>query len=233
MTLNETNPVHHKTERSAATPKVYSGVATLTLVRHGQSEWNKKNLFTGWTDVDMTDEGRAEVHATAKLLADIPFDIAYTSDLKRARETLDIILHALKREPVPIVIAPELRERNYGAWNGKNKEEVRAEYGDEQYWAVRRGWSARPPEGESLEDTAARVIPFLKGPIMSDMRSGRSAIVSAHGNSLRTIVKELEGISDTDIANLEIPIGKARIYTFDENGVMTGKQILEAPMIQS
>lgn len=201
-------------------------MAYLVLVRHGQSEWNLKNIFTGQTDVPLTDKGRAEARATGALLENIHFDAAYTSDLSRAKETLDIILGVLGQKNIPIIVDRAITERDYGEWVGLDKAETKKKYGDEAFLAVRRGWDTRPPNGESLKDTAARAVPYFEKTILPELTAGKNVIVSAHGNSIRAIMKFLEHISDADIPHREIPTGGALVYTFDGRGAPTGKQEL-------
>lgn len=201
-------------------------MAYLVLVRHGQSEWNLLNKFTGWVDVELTEEGRAEARKAASLLNDISLHRAYTSDLKRAIDTLAIILEETAQKHVPVVRDKALRERHYGDFVGMNKEEVRAKYGDEYFKSFRRGWNVAPPGGESLKDTSKRVIPYFQDQVLKDLKRGHNVIIAAHGNSLRAIIKHLEDISDTDIAKVEIGTGTVFVYRIDEqHGTLTSVEI--------
>lgn len=200
-------------------------MAYLVLVRHGQSEWNLLNQFTGHTDVELSDQGKAEARAAAKLLHDITLHRAHTSDLKRAQQTLDIILEETDQKDIPIKVAPAIKERDYGDLTGKNKEEAKKHFGDELFLKYRRSWDVAPPNGESLKDTAQRTIPYFEAEILEDLKAGHNVIVAAHGNSLRAIVKHLENISDDHIPNLEFDTGEAYIYTINDDGSVTGKEI--------
>jgi len=197
----------------------------LVLVRHGQSEWNLLNQFCGWTDAELTEEGRAEARKAASLLKDITLQRAHTSDLKRAQETLDIILEELGHKGIPVKKHSAIKERHYGDLTGMNKDEARQKFGDDQFKLYRRSWDVAPPNGESLKDTADRAIPYYKEEISRDLREGHNVIVAAHGNSLRAIIKHLEEVSDEDIPSLEIGTGVIHIYQIDENGKLISKEI--------
>jgi len=212
---------------------------TLVLVRHGQSEWNKSNRFTGWTDVGLTPDGRAEAELAAQLLTDagLAFDVAYTSLLKRAIHTLDITLAAMDLSWIPVVKDWRLNERHYGALQGLNKAETAAEHGDDQVHIWRRSYDIAPPPldpdderhprhdaryatidpeklpaTECLADVVARMVPYWEEVIAPDVHSGRRVALFAHGNSLRALVKHLDGISDDDIPGLNIPTGVPLVY---------------------
>ncbi|HAU29431.1 MAG TPA: 2,3-diphosphoglycerate-dependent phosphoglycerate mutase [Rhodospirillaceae bacterium] len=196
----------------------------LVLVRHGESEWNRKNLFTGWMDVDLSEKGVEEAHAAGRKLkaAGHVFDMAFDSILKRSQHTLSIILEELGQEGIPVVRDVALNERHYGALQGLNKAETAEKYGEAQVHLWRRSFDVPPPKdkngmGESLKDTCARVMPFVKTRIWPELRAGKRVIIAAHGNSLRALVKELDGISDDKIAGLEIPTGQPLVYELDEN----------------
>ena len=215
---------------------------TLVMIRHGQSEWNRKNLFTGWTDVDLTDQGIAEARAGAKtLLAEgIEFDIAYTSVLKRAIRTLWLILDEMDAMWIPVERHWRLNERHYGALQGLNKAETAAQYGADQVKIWRRSYDIPPPPlddddkrhprhdkryrdvdpaelpaSESLRSTLDRVRPYWDSRILPDLRAGKNVLIAAHGNSPRALVKMLENISDDAITEFNIPTGVPRIYGFD------------------
>lgn len=187
--------------------------ATLVLLRHGQSVWNQQNIFTGWVDVELSEQGRQEAEHAKILLKDYQFDEVFCSSLKRAQETARIVLGDHKAK---VFCDAALNERRYGELEGKNKDEVRAQFGAEQVKIWRRSFLARPPGGESLADTCARVVPFYEREIKPLLKKGHTVLVAAHGNSLRALVKHLENVSDEEIVTLEIPTGVPVIYNFDE-----------------
>lgn len=217
----------------------------LVLVRHGQSQWNQENRFTGWKDVDLTEQGRAEAARAAELLKDagFEFDVAYTSVLKRAIRTLWTILDGMDQMWIPVIRNWRLNERHYGALQGLNKAETAAEYGDEQVLIWRRSYDIPPPAlelsderwagnqrvyrdnltpeqiplSESLKDTVARFVPYFEEEIAPKIRAGKQVLIVAHGNSLRSLVKHLDGISDEDILKLNIPTGIPLVYELDDN----------------
>lgn len=188
------------------------GVSYLVLVRHGESLWNALGQWTGWTDIDLSDTGRQEARQAAAVLKNIRFHVAHTSDLKRAQETLEIMLQELNLT-IPVKRHPAIKERNYGALTGKNKWKIKEEYGEEQFMLWRRSWDHPVPEGESLKDVHARVIPYYKQYILPDLLAGKHVLVAAHGNSLRALVKHLDNISDADIPHLEIATGEVYVYS--------------------
>ena len=211
----------------------------LVLVRHGESVWNLENKFTGWTDVSLSENGVKEAHEAGILLREkgYSFEVAYTSVLKRANDTLDIILEELKNN-IPIHYSWRLNERHYGALQGLNKDDTRKKYGDEQVKLWRRSYDITPPaledsdpryqdmlekyqeyipHTECLKDTVERVVPYFENVIAKDIKNGKRVIIVAHGNSLRGLIKYLDNISDTDIINLEIPTGSPLVYELDEN----------------
>ncbi len=197
----------------------------LILVRHGESLWNKENRFTGWVDVPLTDKGREEARVAGELIKNtgIKIDVAYTSQLSRAIETLDIILRVLGQN-IPVIKDYHLNERMYGDLQGLNKAETARIYGEEQVKLWRRSYDVRPPNGESLEDTQKRTVPFFKNTILLDITYYRkNVLVVAHGNSLRSIIMYLENISPKDIINLEVPTGVPIIYEMDEKGSVIKK----------
>jgi len=197
-------------------------MARLILVRHGQSVWNAANRFTGWTDVDLSEKGVEEADEAGLQLADIRFDVVHTSDLIRAQRTAEIIMghNQASGDDVPTRYDWRLNERHYGALQGLNKAETAEKHGAEQVHVWRRSYDVAPPEGESLEMTAQRTIPYFIDEIVPDLEGGLNVLVSAHGNSLRSIVMHLEGISSEEIVSLEIPTGEPIHYTYDE-GVIT------------
>ncbi|MCZ4407361.1 2,3-bisphosphoglycerate-dependent phosphoglycerate mutase [Cryomorphaceae bacterium 1068] len=192
-------------------------MATLVLVRHGQSVWNKENKFTGWVDVDLTEKGVEEAKKAGELLADYKFDEAYTSVLMRANKTLDIILKKTGQEDIPITKDKALNERMYGDLQGLNKDDTRAKYGDEQVHIWRRSYDVQPPGGESLKDTAARVLPYFENEIVPKIKAGEKLIIAAHGNSLRALIMKLDKLSPEEILNVEIPTGVPKVYELDED----------------
>lgn len=197
----------------------------LILVRHGQSEWNAKNLFTGWKDPGLTDQGVSEAKNAGKLILEqkIEFDVMYTSMLSRAQKTGDIILGILNHKEIPIIKNEALNERHYGSLAGLNKDDARKKWGDEQVHIWRRSFDMPPPDGESLKDTAERVLPYFETEIMPKVISGSSILIAAHGNSLRALIMKLDSISPEDIVKLEIPTGAPIQYEFTPDGIVDKK----------
>jgi 2,3-bisphosphoglycerate-dependent phosphoglycerate mutase len=192
-------------------------MARLILVRHGQSVWNASNRFTGWTDVGLSEQGVEEAEEAGRQLAEIRIDIVHTSDLVRAQRTAEIIMrHNEASEDVPTKYDWRLNERHYGALQGLNKAETAEKHGAEQVHIWRRSFDVAPPDGESLEMTAERTIPYFSEEILPDLVDGKNVLVSAHGNSLRSIVMHIDGISPEDIVSLEIPTGKPIHYSYEE-----------------
>jgi 2,3-bisphosphoglycerate-dependent phosphoglycerate mutase len=200
----------------------------LVLVRHGESEWNKKNLFTGWRDVGLTEKGIAEARAAGDRLKaqGLRFDVAFTSALVRAQLSLDLMLEALGQKSIPVVKDQALNERDYGDLSGLNKDDARAKWGDEQVRLWRRSYDVAPPGGESLKDTAARVLPYYIGEILPAVLRGDNAIVSAHGNSLRALVMVLEKLSPQAIVAREIATGVPLIYRLNADSTVAEKKEL-------
>ncbi|WP_027835790.1 2,3-bisphosphoglycerate-dependent phosphoglycerate mutase [Maritalea myrionectae] len=192
----------------------------LILVRHGQSEWNLKNLFTGWKNPGLTDKGIEEAKAAGELLKSRGYEIelCYTSALKRAQHTLDLMLEEMGITNMTIIRNQDLNERDYGDLAGLNKDDAREKWGDEQVHIWRRSYDTPPPGGESLKDTADRVLPYYKREIEPRVLDGGTILVAAHGNSLRALVMALEGLSPEEILKREIATGKPIIYDLDENG---------------
>jgi 2,3-bisphosphoglycerate-dependent phosphoglycerate mutase len=189
-------------------------MAFLVLVRHGQSEWNLKNIFTGCENPDLTELGRAEARAAGQklLLQKIKFDLAFTSNLIRAQKTLEIILQELKIPNLLVIKNKALNERNYGELTGKNKDEARKEFGEKQVQIWRRSFDIAPPGGESLKDTADRVLPFFENKILPKLKNRQNIIIVAHGNSLRALIMYLKKLSPIEIIKVEIATGKPLIY---------------------
>ena len=200
-------------------------MAKLILVRHAKSQWNALGKWTGWQDVSLADEGRVQAAETADQLRGLAIDRAYTPDQERSRETLNIILDRLKIKDIPVVVAPQLKERNYGIFTGKNKWEVKKEVGEEKFQRIRRGWNEPIPEGETLKDTYDRVVPYFKKHVLIGIEKGESVLIVSSGNALRAIVKYLENISEEAIADLEIGVGEAHVYELDEHGKIISKHI--------
>lgn len=189
----------------------------LVLVRHGQSVWNKENRFTGLTDIDLSPEGVAESHHAATQIKQIRFEAAFSSPLKRAHHTLQIILEDLGQSDLAITTDPALDERDYGELTGKNKDAIKQRYGEDQLQRWRRGWDEAPPGGESLRQTYLRTFPYVRTHIFPLFQEERDVILCAHGNSLRAIIKELDHISEDAIPFLEVPTGTAVIYEVSAN----------------
>jgi len=202
-------------------------MATLVLVRHGESQWNLENRFTGWIDVPLTDKGREEAKRAGEKIKSIKFDKAYTSVLKRAIETLEIILKVIKQEKLPIEKDQALNERHYGDLQGLNKAETAQKYGDKQVHIWRRSYDIAPPNGESLKDTAARTLPYFEKKIVLDLKAGKNILVSAHGNSLRSIVMELDKLTKKQVLELNLGTGVPIIYEFDKDFKIRSKKELE------
>ena len=218
-------------------------MAKLILIRHGQSVWNKKNVFTGWVDVPLSQEGIAEAIHAGEEITNIEFDVIYTSVQIRAIETAMIALAGNKSDKTPVVIHTDgkmgewttiyndsmnkniipvyrdwhLNERYYGQLQGKNKAETATIYGEEQVHLWRRSYDIAPPEGECLKDTAERTIPFFKETILPQLQAGKNVLVSAHGNSLRSIVMFIDNLSQEEVLKLEIPTGVPLYYEFKDN----------------
>ena len=225
----------------------------LVLIRHGESEWNQKNLFTGWTDVELTIKGMEEAKNAGVLLKEngFDFDVCYTSYLKRAIHTLNLALEQLDLEWLPVIKTWKLNERHYGGLQGLNKAETAQKYGEKQVEIWRRSFDVRPPMlektdernpqlqkqyrnenladiplCESLEDTIARVIPYYNDSILRDMKDGKNVLVVAHGNSIRALVKYFDNLSKEDIIGVNIPTGIPLVYEFDDNWQVNKKYYL-------
>jgi 2,3-bisphosphoglycerate-dependent phosphoglycerate mutase len=218
--------------------------ATLILLRHGESEWNAKNLFTGWVDVELSEKGRAEAADAGRLMSEAGLlpDVLHTSVLRRAITTAHLALDACDRHWIPVRRSWRLNERHYGALQGKNKKEILEQFGDEQFMIWRRSYDVPPPpiadddpfaqtgdpryaglgedmpRSEALKNVLERMLPYWSSDIVPDLRSGAVVLVAAHGNSLRALVKELDGISDADIPGLNIPTGIPLVYTLTDDG---------------
>jgi 2,3-bisphosphoglycerate-dependent phosphoglycerate mutase len=200
----------------------------LILVRHGQSEWNLKNLFTGWRDPGLTEQGITEAREAGRALKKRgwPIELCFTSALKRAQATLDLMLEEMGIANMVIVRNQALNERDYGDLAGLNKDDARKKWGEEQVHIWRRSFDVPPPGGESLKDTAARVLPYYEKEIVPRVLDGGNILVAAHGNSLRALAMRLEGISPQDIVKLEIVTGQPMIYELDKNGRLAHREII-------
>ena len=201
---------------------------TLVLVRHGQSEWNLKNLFTGWRDPDLTALGIEEAKTGGKALAatGITFDIAFTSDLSRAQKTLTLILDEIGQQGLETIRDQALNERDYGDLSGLNKDDARAKWGEEQVHIWRRSYDVPPPGGESLRDTGARVWPYYLTEILPRVLRGEKVLVAAHGNSLRSLVMVLDRLSKEEILKLNLATGVPMVYTLNADSTVKSKDVL-------
>jgi len=207
----------------------------LVLVRHGQSQWNLENRFTGWTDVPITERGRKEARQGARLIKHLRFDRAFTSKLVRAQETLQIILKEIGQTGIPIEEDQALNERHYGALQGLNKAETAKKFGEEQVHLWRRSYDIAPPRdrtewnpdgmSESLKDTAARALPYFTGTILPRVTDSENVLVSAHGNSLRAIVMHLDRLSEAQVTKLELATGAPIVYALDQHGAILEKTV--------
>ena len=212
-------------------------MGTLVLIRHGQSQWNMENRFTGWVDVPLADAGREEARRGAELIKGIRFDRAYTSALRRAQETLKIVLETLHQSHIPVERDQALNERHYGALQGLDKAETARKYGDEQVRIWRRSYDVPPPKektewnpdgmSESLKDTAARTLPYFARQILPHVTSGESVLVVAHGNSLRSMVMDLDRLTKEQVLKLNIATGAPIIYELDARGAVLKKTVHE------
>jgi 2,3-bisphosphoglycerate-dependent phosphoglycerate mutase len=190
---------------------------TLILVRHGQSQFNLENRFTGWLDVPLTDQGKAEARSAGRKLSGYKFHMAFTSALQRAQETLTLILTEIHQLEIPVIKNAALNERHYGDLQGLNKAETAQKFGDHQVKIWRRSYDVPPPNGESLKDTAARTIPYFQKEIIPQLKSGKDILIVAHGNSLRSIVMELDHLSKEQVLELNLETGVPRVYQMDVN----------------
>jgi 2,3-bisphosphoglycerate-dependent phosphoglycerate mutase len=202
---------------------------TLVLVRHGQSEWNLKNLFTGWRDVGLTDKGREEARAAGEKLKarGLKFDIAYTSALTRAQKTCGIILDVLGQSGLETIRDQALNERDYGDLSGLNKDDARRKWGEEQVHIWRRSYDVQPPGGESLRDTGARVWPYYLHEMQPHVLGGKTMLVAAHGNSLRALIMALDGLSPDEVVKLELGTGVPIVYQLNADSSVASKEVLE------
>src|SRR5574340_60135 len=202
-------------------------MALLVLIRHGESQWNLENRFTGWVDVALTEKGRQEAYRAGEKIREIHFDQVYTLVLRRAKDRLDIVLYVIGQEGIPIAYDQALNERHYGDLQGLNKAETAEKFGKEQVHLWRRSYDVAPPGGESLKDTAARTLPYFQSHILPDLRAGRNVLVSAHGNSLRSIVMELDRLSREQVMELNLATGVPIVYEFSPDLKIASKRVLD------
>jgi 2,3-bisphosphoglycerate-dependent phosphoglycerate mutase len=201
-------------------------MSKLVLLRHGESQWNLENRFTGWVDVPLSPKGEQEAKAAGQKLAGTTFDRAYTSVLKRAIDTLAIVLGVIGQTGLPIEKDKALNERMYGELQGLNKTETVQKYGEQQVKLWRRSYDVRPPGGESLKDTADRVLPYYEQHIRPQILAGKNILIAAHGNSLRALVMQLDKLSREAVLELNIPTGAPLLYEFDKAGNVTSHRYL-------
>ena len=203
-------------------------MSQLILVRHGQSEWNRQNLFTGWRNPDLTEQGVREARNAGKALRaeGIRFDIGFTSELMRAQKTCSLLLDEQGQTDLEVIRNVALNERDYGDLSGLNKDDAREKWGEDQVHIWRRSYDTPPPGGESLEDTAERVLPYFNAEIMPHIHAGESVLVAAHGNSLRALVMVLDVLSEDEITGVNIATGEPYIYDLMTDGSVTSKRIL-------
>ncbi len=201
-------------------------MATLVLVRHGESQWNLENRFTGWVDVPLSEKGVKEAKSAGEKLKGMVFAKAFTSDLQRAQNTLKLILENMGVQALPIEKDKALNERHYGDLQGLNKSETAKKYGDAQVKIWRRSYDVPPPNGESLKDTAARTLPYFNTKILPELRAGKNILIVAHGNSLRSIVMDLEKLSKEQVLELNIPTGTPWVYELGPSlNILSKKQL--------
>ena len=205
-------------------------MSILVLVRHGESQWNLENRFTGWVDVPLSEKGLREAQAAGVRLnnENIHFDAAFTSELQRAQNTLKLILGEIGQSAIPIEMSQALNERHYGDLQGLDKAETAKKFGDEQVKIWRRSYDIAPPGGESLKDTAARTLPYFESKILPELKKGRNVIIAAHGNSLRSIVMHLEKLTREQVLELNLATAVPVIYHVDPNLKILSKKILPA-----
>lgn len=207
-------------------------MALLILLRHGESQWNKENRFTGWIDVDLSDRGIEEARAAGRLLRNISFDVVFTSALRRAIRTAEIVLEEVGRKDIPLIKDAALNERHYGDLQGLNKDDVARRYGEEQFKLWRRSYDIAPPNGESLKMTQERVLPYYQREILPLLKRGNNVLIVAHGNSLRALVMALEKLTPEEIVAVNIPTGIPFAYMLDADGNVLEKieDIRHAPV---
>jgi 2,3-bisphosphoglycerate-dependent phosphoglycerate mutase len=199
-------------------------MANLILLRHGESEWNRKGLWTGLRDISLDEKGKEQARLAGEKLKGFSIDLAFTSVLIRAKQTLDEIKNVLNLQRLPTIENPALNERDYGIYTGKDKWEIQKKVGEEKFKQIRRGWDMPIENGESLKDVYNRVVPYYQKEILPKLKEGKNILIVAHGNSLRALVKYLEKLSDSSIENLEIATGEIYIYSLNEQGAIFSKK---------
>src|SRR3990172_9681273 len=199
-------------------------MSKLALIRHGESQWNAKGYWTGWYDIGLTEKGREEARRAGQAISDITFHHGFTSDLKRAWETLEIIKQSLGLTKMRTRRQSEFKERHYGRYAGKNKWKIKELVGEEKFIGIRRGWDVPIPEGETLKDVHKRVVKGYKKHILPHIKKGENIIFTAHGNSIRALIKHLEKVPDEDIASVEIATGEVLLYTLTQTGAVEKKE---------
>jgi 2,3-bisphosphoglycerate-dependent phosphoglycerate mutase len=199
----------------------------LSLVRHGQSQWNLENRFTGWVDVELSPLGESEASSAGVRMKDVPVDVVYTSDLKRAQNTMKLAMAAAGKKDFPVIADAALNERHYGDLQGKNKAETAQEFGEEQVKIWRRSFDVPPPGGESLKDTLDRAWPYFEKAIAPQLKAGKNVAIFAHGNSLRALIMQLEGMTPDQILQYELATATPVIYELDANLKIVNKKVLE------
>ncbi|HRH26914.1 MAG TPA: 2,3-diphosphoglycerate-dependent phosphoglycerate mutase [Parcubacteria group bacterium] len=200
-------------------------MAKLFLVRHGKSEWNHLGLWTGWTDVNLTEEGLDEARKAGEALKGEKIDTVYVSELKRTHQTFEKIKETCGQLGLTCVIDKSLNERNYGVHTGKNKWQVKEEVGEEQFQNIRRGWDVHIPEGETLKDVYTRVVPYYEKSIKEDLKAGKNVLVVAHGNTLRALIKHLEDLDENQICDVEVGTGEVHCYHVDSDAKFISKEV--------
>lgn len=199
-------------------------MSKLILVRHGESEWNEKGLWSGWQDVVLTQKGKREAQNAAIALSDIPFHRAFTSPLRRAHETLEIIKKTLNLSTLPTIKSHHFKERHYGEFTGKNKMEIKKSMGEEKFLAIRRGWNEPITYGETLKDVFDRVMEGYNTYVLPEIKKGRNVLLVAHGNTIRALIKHLEQTTNEEIARIEVATGEVLVYTLTRKGKMIHKE---------
>lgn len=201
-------------------------MAKLFLVRHGQSEWNKLGLWTGWTDVDLDEDGIKEAKKAGEALKGEKIDTVYVSELKRTHQTFENIKETCGQLGLTCVIDKALNERNYGIHTGKNKWQVKEEIGEEAFQNIRRGWDVHIEDGETLKDVYTRVVPYYEENIKKDLKEGKNVLVVAHGNTLRALIKHLENLDESQVCDVEVGTGSVHCYGMDSDAKVVSKEVI-------
>lgn len=201
-------------------------MAKLFLVRHGKSKWNKEGLWTGWTDVDLTEEGYEEARKAGEVLKGEKIDTVYVSELKRTQQTFDKIKETCGELGLTCKIDKALNERNYGVHTGKNKWQVKEEVGEEEFQNIRRGWDVHIKDGETLKDVYTRIVPYYEENIKKDLEEGKNVLVVSSGNTLRALIKYLDNLDEKEVCDLEVATGEVHCYSVDNSGRVINKEIL-------